>query len=121
MEENKVILSREIYPDLDNTDYKEILGRYGIGIKFLFADGIMITYPSNLEPYKASEDSVSFYDTRTKTPVIQYIEDFGSIKFIAGDEEILSIPIIDNDIFHILPDEPQIKEEELEEDDTELG
>lgn len=120
MEGNKVLLTREVYPDLDNTDYKGILSQYGISIKFLFADGIMITYADNLEAYKTSEDSVSFYDTRTKEMVIQYVEDFGFIRFSGpGYKEILSIPIVENDVFRILPDEPVIKEEE--EDDTELG
>ena len=95
LENRRVRVGRNIYPDFDDLKWQEILRRYGIEVQFLLDDGVVLEYPENLEPFPTPGD-VSFYDTRDKAKVLTWCENFGEIEITGpGDEIITTIKILD--------------------------
>ena len=99
MENRKEIkLNRSVWPDYEDIGWREKLNKLGLELKFLLDDGILLSYDSQkYEPTIIGQDGVDFYDPRTKSLVISYIENFGYIEFILrGEKEpIVRIPILD--------------------------
>jgi len=101
-----VKFGKSIYPDPDDFKYEEILSRYGIEITFLFEDGIMVSYPMELEPNETPGD-VSFYSIKDMSRVLTITENFGCIEIFGPEarrvceadnndqEPICTIKIID--------------------------
>lgn len=97
--EKTIRLNREVWPDCDDLKWKDTLAKFGISLKFRFSDGIELGYPADiLEPGLIRSDSVEFYDTKTKTLVLSYIENFGRIEFYRANEAdpIVSIKILED-------------------------
>lgn len=92
-DQRKVRVGKNIYPDFDDLDWKEKLGRFGIGVNFLLDDGVVLSYPENLEPFPSPGD-VSFYDTRTKQRVLTWCENFGQIEIFGPLDENEPISVI---------------------------
>ncbi len=96
--EKVIRLNREVWPDFDDLEWKEELGKLGITLRFLGAAGIEIKYDSDqYEPGLVRPDSVELYDPKTKTLLLTYVENFGFIEFYRkGQEEpVVTIKIID--------------------------
>ena len=95
LENRRVRVGKNIYPDFDDLRWEEILRRYGIEVQLLLDDGVVLEYPENLEPFPSPGD-VSFYDTRDKARVITWCENFGEIEIMGPGEEIIAtIKILD--------------------------
>lgn len=95
LENRRVRVGRNIYPDFDDLKWKEVLEKFGIKVNFLLDDGVVLEYPENLEPYPTPGD-VSFYDTRDKTRVLTWCENFGEIEITGPKEEVIAtIKILD--------------------------
>lgn len=94
----KVRVGKNIYPDFDDLGWKEVLKKYGIEVNFLLDDGVVLSYPENLEPFECPGD-VSFYEARDKTRVLTWCENFGSIQIFGPGEDdenlIAEIKILD--------------------------
>lgn len=75
-----------IYPDPDNFDYEEILSRFGVSLSFLFEDGVMVTYPPELEPNETPGD-VSLYSVKDRSRILTITESFGCLE-IYGPENL---------------------------------
>jgi len=96
--EKVIRLNREVLPDFDDLIWKEELKKLGIQIKFLLSDGVEIRYDS--DQYDAGlirPDSIEFYDPKTRSLILSYVENFGNIEFYRDQEEepIVKIKIID--------------------------
>ncbi len=94
--DRKIRVGKNIYPDFDDLNWKKVLGTFGIEVNFLLDDGVVLEYPENLEPFPCPGD-VSFYDTRTKSRILTWCENFGEIEITGPkDEEIIAtIKILD--------------------------
>lgn len=93
----KVRVGRNIYPDFEDLEWQTTLRKFGIEVNFLLDDGVVLSYPENLEPFSSPGD-VSFYDTRTKQRVVTWCENFGQIEVfgpLSEDEPIATIKILD--------------------------
>lgn len=96
-DQRKVRVGKNIYPDFDDLEWQKALQRFRIEVKFLLDDGVVLSYPENLEPFPSPGD-VSFYDTRTKQRVVTWCENFGQIEIfgpMSEDEPIAVIKILD--------------------------
>ena len=85
----KIVIPSPVYPDIDSLEFKEELKKYGIkDVQFLLDDGIQITYSDNIEPLDVKPDSVTFYNCKSKIPVIKYVANFDYAEFyLMPDEE----------------------------------
>lgn len=96
--EKSIRLNRAIYPDFEDLEWKTKLENVGLKIRFLVDEGIELKYDDNkLEPYKKGEDSVEFYDPKTRRLMYSYVENFGYLEFYRGmeSEPFVKIEIID--------------------------
>lgn len=97
VEYKKVIVPGAIYPGYDDLEWKKELKKFDIDLKFLLDDGIEFTYPETLEPWECP-GNLSFFDAKTKSRVLTYVENFGKIQFFGPTSEedpILEITIYD--------------------------
>jgi len=98
MEKATVLLNRSVIPDYEDIKWRDELKKYGLSVNFLFDGGVQLIYDSDRYDARViGQDSVEFYDTKTKTLAISYIENFGNIEFYIKSEKdpILRIPILD--------------------------
>lgn len=94
----EIRLNRSVLPDYDDINWRSQLKKLGLGINFLLDDGVILSYDS--QQYEAviiGQDGVDFYDPKTKSLVVSYVENFGYIEFIMyGEEEpFIKIPILE--------------------------
>lgn len=93
----KYNITKPIYPNLTDKKFNEIenvLGKFNIELGFLVDEGLEFKY--NPEQYEAKNypGDLTFYDVKTKSPVITYIEDLDDMVFKDNkDNIILTIPI----------------------------
>ena len=91
----KIVIPSPVYPDIDSLDFKERLKKFGIeDVQFLLDDGVQITYADDIEPLDVKPDSVTFYEARSKVPVIKYIANFDYAEFYLLPEEETPIVMI---------------------------
>ena len=96
----KIRVGNNIYPDPSEEDskrLKELLGRYGIKIQFLFDDGVEFEVPEDIEiSQNVAGLDVTFLSRRSSMMLLGYSESFGCIEFVDKDfEVILEIPILE--------------------------
>lgn len=83
-------------PNVDLESIDKFLDGYGLKIIWLFENGVVFDYPKNIEPCYNYSGDCTFLDSKTKQPVLIYLENFGELEFIEPntEETLLSIPLI---------------------------
>ena len=93
-------IGKNIFPSFDDIlpkDINEKLKRFGVSVEFLFEDGISLSYDSENLDVKYFPGDVSFFDSKTGSRLLTFIENIDELQFYSDDEEnpIIKINICD--------------------------
>lgn len=111
-----VTIGKNIFPSFEDIlpqKVNEILEKYGVSVQFLFEDGVRFSYDSdrlNIEHYPGD---LSFYDSKTNSRLLTFLENIDELQFYGDDEDI---PIIKLEICDTIFEYIKFPEESGEKD-----
>ena len=88
-------IGKNIFVNLDDEGLNkvdEFLSKYGIKIYWLLSDGVMFEFPDEIITKNYPGD-LSFYDSKTNSLILTYLENFDYLEFLVDDKVVYSVPI----------------------------
>ena len=86
----EIKLGKNIFPSFDDIlpkDINEKLKRFGVSVQFLFDDGISFSYDSDTIDIKHFPGDLSFFDSKSGSRLLTYVENIDDLEFYSEDEE----------------------------------